>query len=452
MDGPLPQAGDLVAGKYRIESVAGEGGMGIVYRAHHTALDQRIALKVLFGDAASRDTSVERFAREAQAAARISTKHVARVMDAGALADGRPFIAMELLEGENLETQLERVQAENGGTCGIPIQDACDYMMQALTALGHAHAAGIVHRDIKPPNLFICKDSDGAEMVKVLDFGISKSHHSSRRDKVLTGQSVLGSPAYMSPEQLRNASNIDARADLWSVGVVFYELVTGRIPFDAESVGEIFAAILEQDAVDVRVHRPDLDENLAAAIMVALRRDTSERYSTAIEFTHALVPFVSERFRDTPQMLERLFSANGIAVVPPSARSLRIATRPPNSDARPDKEMSGAAVSLPEIKNPHPSALRRGVLAVAAIAFTIGAVATMGLWIVPNGNGSPIYERPPLREEYLVAATAEVPVLTLEASDEIIELPSVQPKAAVGWTPPRDPKKNGRPNFLKSSD
>jgi len=442
MDGPLPKIGDIVAEKYRIESVAGEGGMGIVYRAHHLTLDQPIALKVLFGDAASRDTSVERFAREAQAAARISTKHVARVMDAGALADGRPFIAMELLEGENLETRLER---ENGG--GIPVQDACDYMMQALTALGHAHAAGIVHRDIKPPNLFICKDADGQELVKVLDFGISKSHHSARRDKVLTGQSVLGSPAYMSPEQLRNASNIDARADLWSVGTVLYELLTGKLPFDAESVGEIFAAILEKDPVDPREVRGDLPEGLAEVLLMALRRDRDERFLTAIEFAQALAPFTSERFRETPVALERLFSASGITV-PPSVRSLRAVTKAPASEPRPISD-SGSSLSVPRLATHRPGPLSRGLYTAGAVALIIAGVSTVGL---VRGPAAVIRERPPLGEEVTTATTAETVPLGIEIDD--FEPTKPTPGKAQPWrgNAAKGRDKGGRPNFLKSSD
>jgi len=447
MDGPLPKAGDVVAGKYRIDSVAGEGGMGIVYRAYHTVLDQRVALKVLFGDAATRDTSVERFAREAQAAARISTKHVARVMDAGALADGRPFIAMELLDGDNLETRI----ASTAGA-GISVQDACDFMMQALTALGHAHAAGIVHRDIKPPNLFVCRDEGGAEMLKVLDFGISKSHHSARRDKVLTGQSVLGSPAYMSPEQLRNASNIDARADLWSVGVVFYELLTAKLPFDADSVGEIFAAILEKDPIHIRTVRPEIPEGLADVIMIALRRDRDERFATAVEFAHALAPWVSERFRDTPWQLERLFSASGIAV-PPSARSLRAVTRGPTSDTRLLTDVPGAAVSVPERISKNPGPVSRGLLAIAFVTISFIAVMSASVAIRGQGGGAR-FERPPLREEFLFVPEGEVPSLSL-AEPEEEPVPVKGAGKAAQWQAAASKgsqKDKGRPQFLKSSD
>src|SRR5262245_38383742 len=226
----MPRIGEVVAAKYRLEKVAGEGGMGIVYAAEHLVLKQRVAVKVLLPDAATSEAHVERFAREARAAARINTEHVARVMDAGSLTSGAPFLVMEYLEGCDLDELLELE-----GTLGLT--EVADYMLQTLEALAHAHAAGIVHRDLKPANLFLAARPDGGNVIKVLDFGISKSRKTNPLEKKLTGQHVLGSPVYMSPEQLRNANTIDPRADLWSIGIVAYELLTGRPPFDGDGVG-----------------------------------------------------------------------------------------------------------------------------------------------------------------------------------------------------------------------
>lgn len=297
----MPTTGDVIAGKYRLDKVAGEGGMGIVYAAEHLVLRQRVAVKILLPDAATSDAVVERFAREAQAAAKITSEHVARVMDAGSLSNGAPFLVMEYLEGCDLEELLELQ-----GT--LPSTDVVDYMLQALEALAHAHAAGIVHRDLKPANLFLACRADGANIVKMLDFGISKTLKARPEDKVLTGQAVLGSPVYMSPEQLRNAKLIDGRADLWSVGVVAYELLTGRPPFDGDGVGEIFAAILEKDAIPVTVANPKLPPGLSLVINKCLKRNVDERWSDAADLARALAPFGSGDWTNVVDRIEQVLT------------------------------------------------------------------------------------------------------------------------------------------------
>lgn len=280
----MPKIGDVIAGKYRLEKVAGEGGMGLVYAAEHLVLKQRVAVKVLLPDAATSEAVVERFSREAQAVARIQSEHVARVMDAGSLASGAPFLVMEYLEGCDLEEFIELQ-----GT--LPVVEVCDYMLQALEALAHAHAAGLVHRDLKPANLFLACRPDGGNVIKMLDFGISRSVKASPEQKRLTGHHVLGSPVYMSPEQLRNATEIDGRADLWSLGVVAYEMLSGAPPFDGDGVGEIFAAILEAEAVPLHERDAKVPEELSAIIAKCLRRNPDERWSDAAELARAVAPF-----------------------------------------------------------------------------------------------------------------------------------------------------------------
>jgi serine/threonine protein kinase len=282
----MPKVGDLIAGKYRLEKVAGEGGMGIVYAAQHLILRQRVAVKVLLPDAATSELVVERFAREAQAAARIQSEHVARVMDAGSTATGAPFLVMEYLEGCDLE-ELLSVEGP------LPLSDVVDYLMQSLEALAHAHAVGLVHRDIKPANLFLACRPDGGNVIKMLDFGISKAMVSRPEEKVLTGQAVLGSPVYMSPEQLRNAKDIDARADIWSLGVVAYELLAGKPPFDGDGVGEIFAAILEKDPLPVHTVNWRLPPEISAVIAKCLQRKPEDRWTDAAALARALKPFGS---------------------------------------------------------------------------------------------------------------------------------------------------------------
>lgn len=293
----MPRVGDVIAGKYRLEKVAGEGGMGIVYAAEHLVLRQRVAVKVLLPDAATSEMVVERFAREAQAAARIQSEHVARVMDAGSTATGAPFLVMEYLEGCDLE---ELLQVEGP----LPLTDVVDYLMQSLEALAHAHAVGLVHRDIKPANLFLACRPDGANVIKMLDFGISKAMRSTPEQKVLTGQAVLGSPVYMSPEQLRNAKDIDARADIWSLGVVAYELLAGKPPFDGDGVGEIFAAILEKDPEPVHVVNWRLPPEISTVIAKCLERKPEDRWADAAVLARALKPFGSGTFSSVVERSE----------------------------------------------------------------------------------------------------------------------------------------------------
>ena len=280
----MPKAGDVLAGKYRLEKVAGEGGMGVVYAAEHLVLKQRVAIKVLLPDAVTSEHVVERFAREAQSAARIMSEHVARVMDAGTTDTGAPFLVMEYLEGCDLE-ELLHVEGP------LPMTDVVDYLLQALEALAHAHAVGLVHRDIKPANLFLACRADGGNVIKMLDFGISKTIESRPEDRVLTGQAVLGSPVYMSPEQLRNAKDIDARADLWSLGVVAYELLCGKPPFDGDGVGEIFAAVLEKDAEPLHERRPGLPPELSAIVAKCIQRKPEDRWADAAVLARALKPY-----------------------------------------------------------------------------------------------------------------------------------------------------------------
>ncbi len=283
--GPLGR-GDVVAGKYRIEEAVGEGGMAVVYAAHHLVLDHRVAVKVLFVGRDTDEVTTERFVREAQAAARLQSEHAVRVMDAGVLPHGQPYLVMELLEG----CDLAELVALSGP---IEVPEFVDYMLQALEGIAHAHAAGIVHRDLKPSNLFLSLRPDGTNAIKVLDFGISKSTVDGRGTDVtkLTGQAVLGSPAYMSPEQIRSASSVDARSDVWSLGVSMYELLTGRMPFEGEGVGEMLAAILEAVAVPVHERRPQVPLALSDAVMRCLRRNRDERWEDVGQLAFALAPF-----------------------------------------------------------------------------------------------------------------------------------------------------------------
>ncbi len=307
----LPQTGDVVAGKYRIQGTIGAGGVAEVLEAHHELLDKVVALKLLApqampgGDFAALS---QRFLAEARAAAKIESPHVARVMDVGTLEGGAPFIVMERLEGCNLEELLLLEQQ-------LSVADTVDYVLQALQGLAHAHVLGVVHRDLKPANLFLARQPDGGSIIKILDFGIAMLlDDAGRPDNAarLTGSGVVvGSPLYMSPEQVRNDSTIDQRTDIWSIGVVLCELLTGKVPFGLSAVGmgELFAAILEEPLVPISERRPDAPKELDAVIAKCLARDPADRYADVSQVARALAPFGSGKWAHLQDSIEQAFRA-----------------------------------------------------------------------------------------------------------------------------------------------
>jgi serine/threonine protein kinase len=280
----LPEIGRVVAGKYRIERLIGRGGMGAVFAARHEVLGNRVALKWMPRSDVSAPSSLTRFFNEARAVAALESDHVARVLDVGEL-EGGAFIALELLEGAD----LEQVLSERGP---LPVHDVVDWVLQGLEALAEAHSLGIVHRDLKPANLFCAKRRDGSTVVKVLDFGISKQNRlTTASPSITTTMAILGSPAYMAPEQLRDAKTIDRRADIWAMGVVLYELLAGRTPFVAQNFAELFLAIFEHSPPPLHTFRRDLPAGLEEVVMRCLSRDAAARFQDVAELALALTPF-----------------------------------------------------------------------------------------------------------------------------------------------------------------
>src|SRR5580700_1115777 len=246
--------GDLLAGKYRVERVLGIGGMGIVVAARHEQLDQRVALKFVREEALGNEEAVERFLREARSAVKLKSEHAAKVLDVGTLESGAPYMVMEFLEGSDLGAVL----AERGP---LSIEEACDYVVQACEAVAEAHAIGIVHRDIKPQNLFLALSVGGSPRIKVLDFGVAKSLVSSGGSGGLTQtRSMLGSPLYMSPEQMRSSRDVDARSDVWALGVVLFELLTQRWPYEAETMPELCLKVVTEPPQPLGQLRPDVPQ------------------------------------------------------------------------------------------------------------------------------------------------------------------------------------------------
>src|SRR5580698_2331943 len=259
----LPQPGAILLGKYRVDRVIGVGGMGAVVGARHLQLDERVAIKFLLPEMLQHEEVVQRFLREARAAIKIRSEHCVRVLDVGTLENGAPYMVMEFLEGQDLAAIGEQHKK-------LPIADVIDWVLQASEALAEAHAIGIVHRDLKPANLFLTRRADGTPSVKVLDFGISKQAATGADAGVTKTQAVLGSPRYMSPEQMRSTKDVDARADVWALGAVVHELVAGVPPFDAETMTALCAAILQDPPRSMRATRPDAPPQLEAVVCAAL--------------------------------------------------------------------------------------------------------------------------------------------------------------------------------------
>jgi serine/threonine-protein kinase len=278
--------GDILAGKYRVESVLGVGGMGIVVEATHLELLEPRAIKLMLPEALESRESVERFLREARAASRLKSEHVARVHDVGHLDDGAPYMVMEFLEGTDLRTQVK----ERGR---IPVDEATLYALQVCEALAEAHANGIVHRDLKPANLFLAVRPDGAPCVKVLDFGVSKIIGANDFEMTRT-QTILGSPSYMSPEQMRSARTVDARTDIWSLGVILYRMITGQLPFRGENMTELVASVLSSKVVLPSRVVEGLPKGLDEVVLRCLERDLDKRYANVGELSSALLPFAPE--------------------------------------------------------------------------------------------------------------------------------------------------------------
>ena len=295
------ERGTVIAGKYRVERILGEGGMGVVFAARHLGLDEMVAVKLIREGLADGSQALARFQREARAVARIKSEHVARVLDVDALPTengerGAPYIVMELLSGVDLHALLERGP--------ISVGDAVTYVSQACEGLAEAHALGMVHRDLKLRNLFLTRRRDGRPLIKVIDFGVVKL--SPTGDELestqpfaetqlalaagtLTGTAMLvGSVHYMAPEQIRASNIVDARADVWSLGVCLYRMLAGVLPFEGNTVAAICFGIQGRAPVDIRELAPHVPADVAAAVMRALEKDVGRRYQDVAAFAHAL--------------------------------------------------------------------------------------------------------------------------------------------------------------------
>ncbi len=392
------QVGDVVAGKYRIEQTLGAGGMGVVVCASHLHLRQRVAIKFLLASVVSGPESVARFLREAQAAARIQSEHVARVFDAATLDDGTPYMVMEFLEGRDLAAVLKQ-----RGPLGV--EEAVGYVLEACEGIAEAHAVGIIHRDVKPSNFFVCERGGGRTVVKVLDFGVSKMSGgtSTQPDVSLTNSSaLLGSPLYMSPEQMASAKDVDHRTDIWSLGVTLFELVAGLVPFGGESVTEVIANVLQRPPASLRDLRPSLPPEFIEVVGRSLAKERDARYQNVAELAAAIAPF-------GPRL-----SALSVERITDTLRAARIVA---GSDADPLGKTS-AAPSGPAPSGPPASQLARSSSPASpgdAVAAVSGRAPGMGASTAQpvSSDREESAARPsprPARRGYVAAALAVLAV------------------------------------------
>ncbi len=425
----LPQKGDLIAGKYKVESVLGAGGMGVVLAASHVTLRQRVAVKFLLPAAMELPSARERFLREARAAAAIQSEHVARVLDVGTLDNGAPYMVMEYLSG----TDLGRVQKDSGT---LPVAEAVDHVLQACEAIAEAHALGIVHRDLKPANIFLTKRADGSPAIKVLDFGLSKiakPTDAGPTDASLTEtELVIGSPQYMSPEQLRSLKHVDARTDIWSLGVILYLLITGKRPFEGESLPAICASIAADEVPKVRSLRAEVPAELDTVVLRCLEKDVNARTQTVTELARGIAPFGSA---SAARSLERIAK-----ILPEQPTSVKPApqTAPPSPEPPTARALTwGQTKGLTQPRRT--ATLAAGALGLVVVLAVGGSI----LRIRAQPGASEPAPKPALSEapSALVSASASAPSVAPSAQASAPALlaaaPSASASAGRGSSPQR---------------
>jgi serine/threonine-protein kinase len=398
----LPGPGAIIAGKYRVIRVIGRGGMGVVYEAEHQRLGQRFAIKMLNAETRRVPELAARFEREARAAAKLKGPNVVRVSDVESDAFGSPFMVMELLEGCNLDDLLE-------SRGRLQVAEAVDYILQACSAMVEAHAARIIHRDLKPGNLFLAQ-ANGTQVLKVLDFGISKLEGDAA---VTLTSSALGTPVYMSPEQIRSARRVDERSDIWSLGVILYEMVTGTRPFNGENPTAVIASITADPPIPASLVNPALPAGFSDAIMRALDKAPANRYQSVQEFAAALAPFAdSTGFRPMPSARR----------LPLGLRSsLDIATAPTEQRLPGMTQSSVPTVTLEQNAGPKPrSSIKRfvglGVLCFGGVMVAVSMLGRETTTPVVASSKAATLEAPRVASSSVAVAGASAGALRASAS------------------------------------
>ncbi len=381
--------GEILAGKYQVEDVLGVGGMGVVVAAKHLQLEQKVALKFLRPEAMQSKEAVERFTREARSAVRLKSEHVAKVTDVGTLDSGAPYMVMEYLDGADLSRVVE-------ATGSITIEESVHFVLQACEAIAEAHSLGIIHRDLKPQNLFVTRRVDGQPLVKVLDFGISKTLDTQSGLSLTRTSSIMGSPLYMSPEQMRSSKNVDQRSDIWALGVILYELLTGRVPFEAEAIPELCLKVVQDAAESPKSIRAEIPEGLSAVVLKCLEKNPSNRFANVAEFAAAIEPY-SVLARGSS---ERIASTLNLPSRPPMV-SLSSSMSASNPKIGTGGTAWGTTQAVPAKKN------RTALIAAGAVGLVLVSV---GIGVALKGSSS--------KPDTSVAATQTAPPVTSAAPVE----------------------------------
>jgi serine/threonine-protein kinase len=426
--------GDVLAGKYVVEKVLGQGGMGVVVAARHLQLGSRVALKFVLEDFARDSNAIARFMREAQSATRISSEHVARVLDVGQLESGAPYMVMEYLEGSDLSKVVETRGA-------LPLDETIDYVTQACRALAEAHGKGIIHRDIKPSNLFLTRRFDGSALVKVLDFGIAKMIAADVPGELTQTQSMMGSPLYASPEQLDSARHASERSDIWALGVTLHHLASGGHPFMADSQAKLIAQIMMGKPTPVREHRRDLPEGFENVVLRCLERDPSRRFQNVKELVAAFAPFAGRASVPAESGRTRALEGTAVLADPTPVFSHRQAggtTMPQVADATSEgprpRSRTGLYVGL-----------AAGLAAAVAVALRVAtppvddppaARSATESAPVQTAKAAPIEAPAPRASAASTAVAAEEPKVTVApAASETAAMPPDVPAAAPARAP-----------------
>jgi serine/threonine-protein kinase len=444
MQGEIAE-GRVLAGKYRVERVLGRGGMGVVVAAHHLHLDEKVAIKFLLPEAVANAEVLGRFVREARAAVRIKSEHVARVSDVGTLEGGEPYMVMEYLEGSDLAEWLH----QRGP---LPVEQTVEFLLQASEAIAEAHALGIVHRDLKPANLFVVRRADGLLSIKVLDFGISKvtGPVGSADANMTRTTAVMGSPLYMPPEQMAASRNVDARADIWALGVILYELLAGRGPFSGETLPEVCMKIAIEPPPPIRNFRPDIPLEVELVILRCLEKDRERRYPNIAAFAQALVDFAPKRARSSVDRITRTIHAAGLSasaleLAPPvdASSATQLATAGTGTAAPAASAGTGTAAPWGRTTStPRRSSRKIAVVGGTVLLAALGALAfslKRGLPLVGGPESSPGASSPAVSAvvppAVSVVPVAVEPPATLTAPAEAVVPPPPSAGPVAGHAP-----------------